>query len=77
MIEITSLKQPETGAILMLHCAKCKTSTIVHNVYAAKPADGDYWYMEGFCLDFSAHSNTGIWWREDLWKRSEISRPAF
>ncbi len=56
MIKITSIKQPERGAVMMFHCNKCAATTIMVNEYAIKPNDGDAWKVEGHCVDFPLHN---------------------
>ena len=50
-IQITSIVQPEIGAVMILHCPKCRQSEIVVSEYACKPKRGlgDYWVVRNMC----------------------------
>jgi hypothetical protein len=50
MFEITSIRQPEQGAVMLMHCDKCRSTEIVVNEYATKPKDGDAWMVNMPCM---------------------------
>ena len=54
-INITSIVPPEQGWPIVAHCDLCKKTEIVLSPYAIKPEDGDYWKMNGTCLDEDLH----------------------
>jgi len=52
---ITSIVPPEQGWPIVAHCDLCKKTVIVLSPWAIKPSDGDYWKMNGTCLDEDLH----------------------
>src|SRR5271157_4313805 len=50
-VHITSIVPPESGWPIVAHCDLCKKTVIVLSPWAIKPEDGDYWKMNGTCLD--------------------------
>lgn len=48
---ITKIVPPEYGWPIVAHCNICKHTVIVFSPWAAKPECGDYWQMDGVCLD--------------------------
>jgi len=54
-IVVTSIVPPEQGWPIAAHCDLCKKTVIVLSPWAIKPEDGDYWKMEGTCLDEDEH----------------------
>jgi hypothetical protein len=54
-IHITSIVPPEQGWPIVAHCDLCHKTEIVLSPYAAKPSDGDYFRMNGTCLDEELH----------------------
>ena len=54
-INITSIVPPEQGWPIVAHCDLCKKTVIVLSPWAIKPEKGDYWKMEGTCLDEENH----------------------
>jgi len=54
-IIITSIKTPEVGWPVLLHCPLCGRSEIVLSLWAIKPERGDYFWMEKICIDDEMH----------------------
>jgi hypothetical protein len=54
-INITSIVPPESGWPIVAHCELCRKTVIVLSPWAVKPEDGDYWKMNGTCLDEDLH----------------------
>jgi hypothetical protein len=54
-IHVTSIVPPEQGWPIVAHCDMCKKTVIVLSPWAIKPEKGDYWKMEGTCLDEEKH----------------------
>lgn len=54
-VNITSIVPPEQGWPIVAHCDMCKKTVIVLSPWAIKPEKGDYWKMEGTCLDEEKH----------------------
>jgi len=54
-IVVTSIVPPEQGWPIVAHCDLCKKTVIVLSPWAIKPEKGDYWKMEGTCLDEDEH----------------------
>jgi hypothetical protein len=54
-IHITSIVPPEQGWPIVAHCDMCKKTVIGLSPGAIKPEKGDYWKMEGTCLDEEKH----------------------
>ena len=69
-VHITSIVPPEQGWPIVAHCDICHKTEIVLSPYAAKPSDGDYWKLEGTCLDEEKHIKHNMYpqrwspWRE-------------
>ena len=63
-LHITQLTQPERGAVVAAYCRECRVTIITVSEYAAKPADGDYWYLEGFCSQYYWHGLKAVPRRE-------------
>ena len=69
-INITSIVPPEQGWPIVAHCDLCKKTVIVLSPWAIKPEKGDYWKMEGTCLDEEEHIKHNMYpqkwypWRE-------------
>jgi hypothetical protein len=49
MLQITKIVQPETGAVMLVHCADCRRTEIYVSPFALKPGDGDAWKIELPC----------------------------
>ena len=50
-VAITAVQQPETGAVVLIHCPECRTSRIMLCEWAPKPKDGgDLWIVRCGCL---------------------------
>ena len=68
-IHITSFVPTESGWPIVAHCDLCKKTVIVLSPWAIKPEKGDYWKLEGTCLDEEEHikHNLPIWypWRKE------------
>lgn len=47
---ITSVVQPEVGAIIMTRCPDCHVTDIQVSIHAKKPEKGDLWKFECYCL---------------------------
>ena len=54
-IHITSVVQPEKGAVMSCYCPECKTTQFFFAQHGTKPSDGDFWHMTEMCLDNPAH----------------------
>ena len=54
-IHITSIVPPEQGWPIVAHCDLCHKTEIVLSPWAKKPDDGDYFLMNGTCLDEEKH----------------------
>ena len=55
-IVITNVVAPEQGWPIAAHCSKCKRTEIILSLSALKPERGDFWLLEGICLDESEYS---------------------
>lgn len=55
MIEIERIAPSEYGWPVMMHCSKCRVTTIIHHPYGLKPEDGDYYRLE-MCIDEPFHN---------------------
>ena len=60
-IHITSIVPPEQGWPIVAHCEICKKTVIVLSPWAIKPEQGDYWKLEGTCLDGEEHIKHNMW----------------
>jgi len=71
-VHITSIVPPEQGWPIVAHCDICHKTEIVLSPYAAKPSDGDYWKLEGTCLDEEKHIKHNMYphkwypWKGDI-----------
>ena len=71
-IHITSIVPPEQGWPIVAHCDICHKTEIVLSPYAAKPSDGDYWKLNGTCLDEEKHIKHNMYpqkwypWKGDI-----------
>ncbi len=54
-IVVTNIVPPEQGWPIVAHCALCHKTEIILSPWAVKPEKGDYWKMEGTCLDEEQH----------------------
>lgn len=54
-IHVTSITPPEQGWPIVAHCDLCHKTEIVLSPWAVKPSDGDYFKMNGTCLDEENH----------------------
>jgi hypothetical protein len=45
-IFITSIKPPESGWVVALHCSVCKMTEFSLSQYAREPEDGGYWLVQ-------------------------------
>jgi hypothetical protein len=54
-VHITSIIPPEQGWPIVAHCDLCRKTEIVLSPWAMKPEKGDYWKMDGTCLDEEKH----------------------
>ena len=54
-IYITSIVHPEQGWPIVAHCDICHETVIVLSPYAIKPENGDYYLMNGTCLNEEEH----------------------
>ena len=54
-IHITFIVPPEQGWPIVAHCDLCHKTEIVLSPWAKKPDDGDYFLMNGTCLDEEKH----------------------
>ena len=54
-INITSIKQPEQGGIIAIHCPLCKATDFILSLWAVKPRDGDFFYMPQTCINDLRH----------------------
>jgi hypothetical protein len=71
-IHITSITPPEQGWPIVAHCDICHKTEIVLSPYATKPSDGDYWKLNGTCLDEEKHIKHNMYpqkwypWKGDI-----------
>jgi len=63
MIIITSIKQPEQGAVMIMHCEVCRVSVITISIHAKKPDDGDLWVVQ-LCPHGLIHSNKKFMYKD-------------
>src|ERR1700677_179444 len=60
-IHVTAIVPPEQGWPIVAHCKLCQKTEIILSPWAIKPEDGDYWKMEGMCLDEELHMKHNMW----------------
>jgi hypothetical protein len=54
-VNVTSITPPESGWPIVAHCNLCRKTVILLSPWAVKPEKGDYWKLEGTCLDEEDH----------------------
>ena len=71
-VHITSIIPPDHGWPIVSHCDICKKTVILLSPYAVKPSDGDYFRLNGTCLDEEKHIKHNMYpqkwypWKGDI-----------